>query len=161
MKRTARIVAWLLFVLLLVLAVGWLWRRKEPDKAVVKDSPVPRITNVVAATPAAVEAPPDFVPPPSAKPREEIVGIGAILRKDETGALMITGTVPGSPAAAAGLSGNFVVRRVNGMAVDGLSLKECVDLMRGAPDTKVQLELFEPDVNETRTVELTRRRIQL
>ena len=74
---------------------------------------------------------------------------------------MIMGAVPGSPAAAAGLSGKFIVRSIDGQSVEGLGLQDCVNLLRGPVDTKVRLEVMEVDATESRTVELTRRQIQI
>jgi C-terminal processing protease CtpA/Prc len=95
-------------------------------------------------------------------PHEELVGIGAILKKDsQTGDLLILGSVPGSPAAEAGLAGHFIIREVNGTGVEGVSLQECVQLLRGASGTRVHLTLFDPELNQERKVELTRRTIQV
>ena len=103
-------------------------------------------------------APPDSSPPP----QDEIVGIGAILRQDrDRGATMIVGVAPGSPAAAAGLAGNFVILKIDDIAAEGIGLQECVKRTRGPAGTTVRLELFDTEANETRTLTLTRQRIKL
>jgi hypothetical protein len=104
----------------------------------------------------------DSPPVPPTPPQEEIVGIGAIMRSDrDTGAILIVGVAPGSPAAAAGLAGNFIIRKIDDLAAEGLGLQDCVQRIRGPAGTIVRLELFDIDANETRTVTLTRQRIKL
>ena len=123
-------------------------------------------TNAPAAAPSsttqALIAPPE-VPSPRGRPLpSEIVGIGAIVTSDANpGALMIRDTVPNSPAAAAGLSGHFIIRKIDDTPAEGMSIAECVKLLRGVAGTKVRLELFDVDANEVRTVELTRQKIQV
>ena len=74
---------------------------------------------------------------------------------------MINSVVPGSPAAAAGLAGKFIIRKIDDTLAEGMSLQECVSLLRGVAGTKVRLELFDVEANETRTIELTRQKIQV
>jgi len=100
---------------------------------------------------------------PNVRPTpREIVGIGAVISKSgETGENMITGVVPNSPAAAAGLGGKFIIRKIDDTLAEGMSLRECVDALRGVEGTKVRLELFDVEAGEARTIELTRRKIQV
>ena len=93
-------------------------------------------------------------------PREEIVGIGAMLHFDkELGAIVIRGSVPNSPAAEAGLNSGLILSKIDGTFTEGLKLAKCVELVRGAPGTVVRLEVVDPEQNETNVVELTRRRV--
>jgi carboxyl-terminal processing protease len=69
--------------------------------------------------------------------------------------------VPNSPAAAAGLAGNFIIRKIEDAAVEGMGIQECVNLLRGPAGSMVRLELFDPDANETRSVVLTRQRFSV
>jgi serine-type D-Ala-D-Ala carboxypeptidase/endopeptidase len=89
----------------------------------------------------------------------EIVGIGTALASDQqTGMLRITQIIPKSPAAQAGLSAGIVIRRINGIEVEGKSLTECLAIMGGPIGTKVRLELVNPDRKETNIVELVRQK---
>jgi len=88
-----------------------------------------------------------------------VVGIGVGLDRDkQTGAFRITQVVSNSPAARAGLTAGVVIQKIDGVSVAGKALEECAMLIRGTAivGTKVQLELVNPDKNETNTVELTR-----
>jgi hypothetical protein len=92
-------------------------------------------------------------------PVREVVGIGAALELDQrTRTLRITRILPNSPASQAGLSAGLVVRTDGGTPVAGKSLAECVSLLRGPVDTKVQLQLIDSAREEASTVELTRQR---
>src|SRR5688572_23745531 len=133
--KAGRILLGLLLALLMV-GVGWIWLNRTPEAPTFAHKGVPPSTNITSATASPIEVPQQFQPTPAPdRPREEIVGIGAILQKDKaTGALMIMGAVPGSPAAAAGLSGKFIVRSIDGQSVEGLGLQDCVNLLRGPID---------------------------
>ena len=117
------------------------------------DQPLAPDQTAVVAEAEAAEA----VPAP--RQQEEIVGIGAIVKRDsETGEIQIMGVVPNSPAAAAGLAGPFTIRRIDDRTIEGMGLQECVNLLRGPAGSMVRLELFDPAANETRSVALTRQR---
>ena len=90
-------------------------------------------------------------------PVREVVGIGIALDTDEkTGMPRITTVYPNSPAGQAGLSSGLVIRKINGASVADKSLKECLGMIGGPVASKVRLELFNPERNETNTVELAR-----
>jgi C-terminal processing protease CtpA/Prc len=65
---------------------------------------------------------------------------------------------PNSPAGRAGLSAEFLIRKIDGISVEGKSLPECLGMISGPADTKVELEIFNSERNETSTIELTRQR---
>ena len=91
----------------------------------------------------------------------EFVGVGLELRADpQSHAVVIQQAVPNSPAAAAGITGGLMVSKVDDVSLEGKSLAECVNLIRGPVGTTVQLELLTPDRSQTNTVELTRRKIK-
>ena len=76
-------------------------------------------------------------------------------------AVVIDAVVPDSPAAAAGITNGLVIGQVDGVPLEGKTLVECVNLIRGPAGTKVQLELVTPGGNQTNVVELTRRKLNL
>ncbi|HSY19193.1 MAG TPA: serine hydrolase [Candidatus Acidoferrales bacterium] len=89
----------------------------------------------------------------------ELVGIGVKLELDpESRALQITGIVPNSPAAQAGLSAGLMVQKIDDVATTGKNPTLCAALIRGKAGTKVRLELMNPKRNETNTVELMRQK---
>lgn len=89
----------------------------------------------------------------------EIVGLGIALDADkETGLLRITTVYPKSPAGQAGLSAGFLIRKINGISVEGKSVQECLGMIGGPSGTKVRFEIINPERKETNTVELTRQK---
>jgi carboxyl-terminal processing protease len=92
----------------------------------------------------------------------EIVGVGIQLSMDtQTRAVIIQQAVPNTPAAEAGIASGLIVSKVDGVSLEGKSLVQCVDLIRGPVGTTVQLELVAPDGSRTNAVELTRRKLKL
>ena len=69
-------------------------------------------------------------------------GIGATIRLDEFGRLLIADPMPGSPAINAGLRPGDIVMEVDGQSLEGLSLYEDVLLIRGPAGSTVVLTIF-------------------
>jgi len=93
-------------------------------------------------------------------PVRDVVGIGAILDIDQnTKELKITGAVPNSPADKARLSGPITIRSINGTAVAGKSLVDCLNLFRGPAGTTIRLEIDQE--GQSKTVELTREKYRI
>jgi CubicO group peptidase (beta-lactamase class C family) len=89
----------------------------------------------------------------------QVEGIGTALDTDEeTGLLRITKVFPKSPAGLAGLSAGLLIRKINGVSVEGKSLQECLGMMAGPAGTKVRLELVDPERKETKTLQLTKQK---
>lgn len=90
----------------------------------------------------------------------EFVGVGLQLRADPQSARpVVQSVVPNSSAAAAGIATGLIVSKVDDVPLDGKSLVECVNLIRGPVGTTVKLELVSPDGSRTNTVELTRQKL--
>ena len=89
----------------------------------------------------------------------EVEGIGIGLDTDQkTGRPRIMTVYPKSPAGEVGLSVGLVIQKINGTSVEGKNLKECFGMMGGPIESKVRLELYDPERKEARTVELARRK---
>ena len=70
----------------------------------------------------------------------------------EDGLVKVMSPFDDSPAAQAGILANDLITHINGDQVQGLSLNQAVDKMRGEIDTKVNLKLLR---NKTQTIEVT------
>ena len=142
-----------------------LWLARHSQSATPAEPVAVKTEAVVAAPPQVAVTPPPTPPPVSApqaiRPQEEIVGIGAVLSKPdpENDAVQITGVLPNSPAEAAGLFAPLVIYKIDGISLKGLSLQECVGMVRGVAGTQVQLEVGKPSENGTFEVEVTRQRV--
>ncbi|HEX2859850.1 MAG TPA: S41 family peptidase [Alphaproteobacteria bacterium] len=74
----------------------------------------------------------------------------------ENGLVKVVSPIEDTPAAAAGLeSGDYIIRLDN-KDVQGLTLKDAVDKMRGAPGSKIKLTVFRESEKRTFAVTLDR-----
>jgi carboxyl-terminal processing protease len=87
-----------------------------------------------------------------------ITGIGVQLGVRDH-ALQITGVVPDTPAAKAGLHPGLVIQQIDGTDIVGKPLAVCVAMTRGPVGSKIQLEVIDPAKSETNIVEFTREKI--
>ncbi len=88
---------------------------------------------------------------------KEIVGLGFAYGLDKkTHTLLVTKVYPQSPASQAGLSGGFIIQKIENVPTAGKTLDECGVLLRANGSPRVRLELVNPERKETNTVELTR-----
>ncbi|KAB2854627.1 MAG: S41 family peptidase [Anaerolineae bacterium] len=76
-------------------------------------------------------------------------GIGASVSIDANGEPYITRLLRGNPAEKAGLEPLDVIRGVDGQSVQGLTLDEVVDLIKGDVGTEVVLTIYRPSQDTT------------
>jgi carboxyl-terminal processing protease len=88
-------------------------------------------------------------------------GIGAAVRMDELGRLVIAEPFVGQPAAKAGIQRGDIVLSVDSQSLEGLSLYEAIGLIRGPSGTTVVLTIFREGVDEPFDVEVVRARIEI
>jgi len=88
-------------------------------------------------------------------------GIGAAVRMDQMGRLVIVEPYPGRPAAEAGLRRGDIILKIDGTPTEGMSLYEAISLIRGPANTKVTLTIFREEVEEPFDVTVTRARIEI
>ena len=90
---------------------------------------------------------------------QEVMGLGVSLAIDEgSKVLRITSVFPESSAGQAGLIAATVIEKINGISVTGKSIQESLQLMAGPAGTTVQLEIINPETQQTKTVELTKQK---
>jgi carboxyl-terminal processing protease len=73
----------------------------------------------------------------------------------------VVSPIEDTPAAAAGLMSGDLIIRIGQRDVQGLTLKEAVDLMRGKPGSSVRLLVLREDEKRTFPVNITRAKIQV
>jgi carboxyl-terminal processing protease len=77
----------------------------------------------------------------------------------EDGALKVVTPIDDTPAAKAGIMTNDLIREIDGEAVQGLSLNQAVEKMRGLINTNVKLKIERPNRKEPLEFTLTRSNI--
>lgn len=90
-----------------------------------------------------------------------IIGVGLMLRQSQGRPLSIMDIVSNTPASQAGLAPGLVIEKIDGTPTEGMNLKQCVDMMRGAEGSTVTLEVIDPKNDTTNSVTLTREKIAL
>ncbi|MCB0164295.1 MAG: S41 family peptidase [Anaerolineae bacterium] len=88
-------------------------------------------------------------------------GIGATIRMDEAGRLIVADPMPGRPAFEAGLRPDDIILEVDGESVDGLSLQEAVLMIRGPANSTVVLTVFREGELKPFDVSIVRAKIEL
>lgn len=90
----------------------------------------------------------------------EFEGIGAYIEMRD-GSPVIVAPIDGSPAKAAGIMPGDVIISVDGVDVQGMTVSEVVDRVKGPAGTEVELVILDPDSGESRTVRITRARVEI
>lgn len=79
----------------------------------------------------------------------------------EGGLVKVVSPIEDTPAAAAGLMSGDLIIKIANRDVQGMTLKDAVDLMRGKPGTPVRLVILREDEKRTFPVTITRAKIQV
>jgi carboxyl-terminal processing protease len=87
-------------------------------------------------------------------------GVGMSVEKDSRG-LRVLNVFEGSPAAEAGIHNQDLILAVNGRSIAGLSSELATSRIKGPAGTKVELEVFTPGSDDSRTVHVERERIHV
>jgi len=87
-------------------------------------------------------------------------GIGALMEM-KNGNPTIVAPFDNSPAQKAGLKPGDVITKVNGTDISGLPLNQVVSKILGPAGTNVTLTVLDPKTGQTRTVTITRAKIQV
>jgi len=93
---------------------------------------------------------------------EPIVGIGAILRAEpHTGQIEIIQVMGNSPAFKAGVQKGAILRAIDGISTDGMTLEECIRRVRGSLGSSVTLATTGPTPSQTNNISIIREKIDL
>jgi carboxyl-terminal processing protease len=90
----------------------------------------------------------------------EFEGVGLNVEKDDRG-LRVLDVFEGSPAQDAGIHVRDVIIAVNGRSLAGVSTAVATGRIQGPAGTEVELEVFTPGAEDTRTLEVERKRIEI
>jgi carboxyl-terminal processing protease len=87
-------------------------------------------------------------------------GVGMSVEKDQRG-LRVLNVFDGSPAAGAGIRKQDLILSVDGRSIAGLSSEVATGRIKGKAGTRVELEVFTPGGEDTRTLKVERERIHV
>ncbi len=82
-------------------------------------------------------------------------GLGIVIQMRDDFITVVT-PIEDTPGFRAGILAGDRLLKINGTNVNNMSVEEAVRLLRGEPDTKVNLTVMRPSTGETMTHELTR-----
>src|SRR5579875_1321807 len=92
--------------------------------------------------------------------RGEFGGLGIEVTQED-GLIKVVTPIDDTPASRAGILSGDIITAIDDDNVQGLSLNQAVDKMRGAPDTSVVLKILRGSAKEPIDVKLTRAVIQI
>jgi carboxyl-terminal processing protease len=92
--------------------------------------------------------------------RGEFGGLGIEVTM-ENGLVKVVSPIDDTPAFRAGIEAGDLISQIDGEAVMGLTLGDAVELMRGAPNTDIELTILREGAEEPMTIELTRAVIKI
>jgi carboxyl-terminal processing protease len=92
--------------------------------------------------------------------RGEFGGLGIEVTQ-ENGFIKVVTPIDDTPASRAGILSGDIIAAIDGDAVDGMTLNQAVDKMRGEPNTVVTLKILRGPKRDPRDVKLTRAVIEI
>jgi carboxyl-terminal processing protease len=87
-------------------------------------------------------------------------GVGMTVEEAERG-LRVMSVFDGSPAKRAGIRAGDLIVAVNGRSIAGVNSEVATARIKGEPGTRVRLEVMDPKSEESRTLSVERKRIQV
>ena len=92
----------------------------------------------------------------------EFGGLGLEVTEDrDTGVIKVISPIDDTPAARAGVKSGDLILSLDGKSVEGLTLNDAVDRMRGAPGTTITISVKREKIDKPIDVKLTREVIHL
>jgi carboxyl-terminal processing protease len=107
-----------------------------------------------------------FLPPvPASKDAATLAGetggVGAVVRMNDANQVVIAEARRGWPAERAGVKAGDIILAVDGKSVNGLTLNQAVDLVRGPLGSEVELTLKRANVAQPLVLKMTRAQINV
>jgi len=90
----------------------------------------------------------------------EFSGIGIEMTM-EAGYVKCVAVIPGTPASRSGIKPGDVITNIDGVSVNGASLIEIVDRIRGLPGTIVTLNVARHEISDTFQVKIMREKVKV
>ncbi len=93
--------------------------------------------------------------------RGQFGGLGLEVSADKDGLVKVVSPIDDTPASRAGIKAGDLIVQINGKSIEGMTLADTVDKMRGPPNTKIDLTLKRDGVDQPINVSLIREIIQI
>ncbi len=87
-------------------------------------------------------------------------GVGALIRKDTAG-IVIEEVYKDYPAYKAGIRPGDIIKMVEGIPVNSANTSDISDLLKGVPNTSVNVKIYRPYTNETKNISILRQQIRV
>ncbi|HET6423867.1 MAG TPA: PDZ domain-containing protein, partial [Planctomycetaceae bacterium] len=91
----------------------------------------------------------------------EFVGIGIEMKAEAGKGMLLVNVLPESPAAEGGAQNGDFITKIDGVDCRNMTTEQAAGLLQGTPDSRVRLELTNPDTEETRKATLSRRAVKV
>ncbi len=91
----------------------------------------------------------------------EFVGIGIEMKAEVGKGLLLVNVLPESPAEEGGANSGDFITKIDGTDCRNMTTEQAAGLLQGAPESRVQLELTDPDTQEIRNATLVRRAVKV
>jgi len=85
-------------------------------------------------------------------------GIGVVVTLDDEGQVVVVMPLEGTPAYKAGIKEGDIITEVNGVKIKDMALEKVVAMIKGEEGTKVDLEIYIPEDDNTVELTITRAR---
>ena len=87
-------------------------------------------------------------------------GVGALIRKDTAG-IVIEEVYKDYPAYKAGIRPGDIIKMVEAIPVNSANTSDISDLLKGVPNTSVNVKIYRPYTNETKNISILRQQIRV
>ncbi len=87
-------------------------------------------------------------------------GVGALIRKDTAG-IVIEEVYKDYPAYKAGIRPGDIIKMVEDIPVNSANTSDISDLLKGVPNTSVNVKIYRPYTNETKNISILRQQIRV
>jgi carboxyl-terminal processing protease len=91
----------------------------------------------------------------------EFVGIGIEMKAEGGKGMLLVNVLPESPAEEGGAQSGDFITKIDGVDCRNMTTEQAAGLLQGQPESRVRLELTDPDTQETRTATLVRRAVKV
>ncbi len=91
----------------------------------------------------------------------EFVGIGIEMKAEAGKGMLLVNVLPESPAEEGGANNGDYITKIDGVDCRDMTTEQAAGLLQGQPESRVQLELTDPETEQSRSAALVRRAVKV